>query len=241
MRVLTLLAAALLSTPALADWGGPDYVEERELSLSAEGIEQLEIEAGAGSMRLRGESGADAITVRARVLVDGVEDDEAREFVARHMRLTLERRGERAELVSRFEGGGSSWGSRNGAIALEIVVPRGMALDIDDGSGSIEIEETFADVRVEDGSGSLSIRSVASLDVDDGSGSLDISDVSGDVRIEDGSGSVRVERVAGSVSVRDGSGSIMVDDVAGDFRVIRDGSGSVRYSDVLGQVDVPND
>lgn len=239
MRTLTFLMATLLAVPALADWGGPDYVEERELSLSGDGVERLVIEAGAGSMKLRGESGADDITVVATILVDGAEGDEAREFLTRNLNLSLERRDDRAVLVSLFESSGGNWGGRSGAIALEIVVPQGTVLDIDDGSGSIEIEDTHADVQIEDGSGSLRIRGVAGLDVDDGSGSLDISGASGDVHIEDGSGSVSVTHVEGNVSIRDGSGSINVREVGGDFRVIRDGSGSVRFSNVLGQVDVP--
>lgn len=240
MRTLTLLVATMLAAPTLADWEDYDYVEERELSISASGITEFVVDAGAGSLVLEGEPGVDDITVLATVMVDGVEGDDARDFMAERMELSLERDGDRAVLVADFRVGGMTWGDRSAAIALEIVVPQGMTLDIEDGSGSIAISDTGADVRLDDGSGSIQISGVANVDVDDGSGSIRISDASGDVQIDDGSGSVSVSGVAGSVAIDDGSGSITVEDVEGDFRVIDDGSGSVRYSNVLGRVDVPD-
>ena len=240
MRILTLCGALLLATPALADWSDYDYIEDRELTLAAGGLTGLEINAGAGPLEVRGKSGADSITVDATVMVDGAEGDKAREYIEKNMKLTLERNGDTAELVADFKDG-MGWNSKSGAIALDITVPPGLALVVDDGSGSMLIENTGADVRIDDGSGSLAIRDVANVVVDDGSGSIEISDATGNVEITDGSGSITVRRVTGNVSVEDGSGSIKVRDVEGDFRVVDDGSGSVNYSDVLGQVDVPED
>ncbi len=241
MRGLILLVATLLAAPALADWDDYDYIEERELSVAAGGVDEFVIEAGAGSLKIEGERGADAIMVRATIQVSGAEDDKARDFIAKRMELSLESDGDRAFLVSGFRDGGMGWGNKSGAIALDIVIPEGMALEIDDGSGSIVITDTLADIRLDDGSGSIKIRGAGNIKVDDGSGSIDISDASGNVRVDDGSGSVTVVGVAGNVSVDDGSGSIKVRDVQGDFRVIDDGSGSINYSNVLGQVDVPED
>lgn len=238
MRTLTLLLATLLAAPALADWGDHDYMEEREMTLSVAGVDELVIEAGAGTLKVKGEPGVEAIRVHATILVDGADGDEAREFMSRRMKLSLERAGDSAVLVSDFQNGGMNRGSRSGDIALEVVMPQGMALDVDDGSGSIVLEDMLGDLRLDDGSGSIVIRGAASVDLDDGSGSIRISDVTGDVRVDDGSGSVTIVGVGGSVSVDDASGSINFDDVAGDFRVIDDGSGSVNFSNVLGQVDV---
>lgn len=177
--------------------------------------------------------------MHATVLIDGAEGESAREIISRFMEFSLERDGDEVRLVSVFDVEGLNWRGRSGSIALEIVVPKGMELDIRDGSGSMRIVDTQADVRVEDGAGSLEVRHVGGVDVKDGSGSIRIRDAWGDARIRDGSGSVTVARVAGSVVVEDRSGSIREEDVDGDFRVTGDGSGSVGFANVLGRVDVP--
>lgn len=249
MRALITLVAALavtfvatlVATPALAAWDDDDYREERELRVGAAGVGELAIRAGAGSMVLEGERGADEISVQATIIVaDADDDDEARTFIAEEMMLSLDRDGDRAVLVADFRPGASNWGSPKGAIALQIRVPEGTALDIDDGSGSIVLSGTRADVRLEDGSGSLKIRDAANVEVDDGAGSIEVTDSSGDVRIRDGSGSITIEGIGGDVLIDDGSGSISVREVDGNFRVTDDGSGSVRFSGIDGRVEVPD-
>jgi len=94
-----------------------------------------------------------------------------------------------------------AWGDAR--LDLEIVVPAGVAVKIDDGSGS------------------LRARKVASLEIEDGSGEMEIEDVAGDVAIDDGSGTIRVR------------------DVGGDFTVRRDGSGGIHHEGVAGRVSVP--
>ena len=85
MRTLILLMAALVAavatTPAAAAWDDDDYRETRELTLAADGVDELTIDAGAGSMVLEGESGTDEIDVRATVIVAGVDDDDARRYI----------------------------------------------------------------------------------------------------------------------------------------------------------------
>ena len=238
--LVAAVATALVARPAAAAWDDDDYRETRELTIAADGVDELTIRAGAGSMVLEGESGTDEIEVRATVIVAGVDDDDARRYIEEYMTLSLQREGERAALLADFRDGGSGWLGPKGAIALEIVLPRGVALDIDDGSGSIVISGTRASIRLEDGSGSVKISEAASVDIRDGAGSIRITDATGDVRIRDGAGSITVEGAGGDVQVEDGSGSIQVREVAGDFRVTDDGSGSVRFSDVRGRVDVPD-
>jgi hypothetical protein len=237
MRLFLLMLCPLLATQAVADWDDYDYHEERNLSVDADGLTSLRIDAGAGSMKVNGVDGAATIDVTATILVSGARDDKARELIEDRMELTLERNGDKAILIADF-GGSMGW-SKGGAIALDVRVPKGMDLDIDDGSGSIEIHDTVGAVELNDGSGSIKVSNVAGVRVDDGSGSIDIRDASGDVRIDDGSGSVTVRGVTGSIVIDDGSGSINVSDVQGDFRVVDAGSGSVNYRDVAGEIDVP--
>lgn len=238
MRLLTLCIATLAATPALADWNGYDYEESRELRVDANGVSELRIDAGAGSLEVTGVPGATSIDVDALVQVDGAKGDEAREFIESKMRLELERDGDRAVLIADFKNGMSN---KSGAIKLEVTVPEGTDLDVDDGSGSITIRRTMGSVLIDDGSGSIDVAEVGAIEIDDGSGSIDVRDATGSVKINDGSGSIKVRSVGGDVSVDDGSGSINVRDVQGNFTVIDDGSGSINYDNVVGSVDIPED
>ena len=240
MRSLFLILLVSLALPAQADWGDYDYEEVRELALDAGGLESLRIDAGAGSLTIRGVEGSDQVEVMATVLVSGAEGDKARDFIEKHMVLSLDRSGNKAELVADFKGG-MGFGNDRGAIALDVRMPKGVDVDIDDGSGSIEVHGTGSALLINDGSGSITVSDVTDVVVDDGSGSIDLRDISGDVQVEDGSGSIKVSRVAGSIVIDDGSGSIDVADVRGSFKVVDAGSGSVNYRDVAGDVSIPDD
>lgn len=96
-------------------------------------------------------------------------------------------------------------------------MPSGLALDIEDGSGEIEIS------------------GVGATRIDDGSGSIDVRDVDGD--LTDGSGEIEVR----DVRIReDGSGSIRAVEVSGDFIVDRDGSGGISVDRIGGRVETPD-
>ncbi len=229
-----IVMAMFVAGSACAAWF--DYTEERELSLAAKGIASLEIKAGAGSMEVRGVDGQDEILVEATIVVADTDDDDAAEIIEKRMRLSLDRRGDVAFLEATFDDGwlGTSDGGR---IDLDVTMPTGLALAIDDSSGSIDVMDTEADLEVDDGSGSIDINNVANVVVEDGSGSIDIARAAGDVNVIDGSGSITVRSVAGSVTIDDGSGSIKVSDVEEDLILVDGGSGSFRYSDVRGTVD----
>jgi hypothetical protein len=223
---------------SLAHAGWSDYEEVRDLELDATGVSDFFVDAGAGSMTVTGDSGATSITVTATIQVDKGDEEKAREFIARRLTLTLDRDGDSAILQSFFKSG--FWGSTDGLVKLEIVMPSGIALRIDDGSGSIVIKDIGADVEIDDGSGSLKVYNVGAVDIDDGSGSILVENASGDVVIIDGSGSITINKVGGSVRIDDGSGSINVRDVEKDLIVEEDGSGGVSVADVRGNVELDN-
>ena len=203
---------------SLAEAGWNNYEEVRELQLEAAGLDVLVIDAGAGSMQVRGADDVDAVHVTARIGVNDADGDKAQRIIEKRAKLTLDKAGSEGRLLAVFEQGVLGLGS-DGYIALEIEVPTRMALRIDDGAGSIRIDD------------------VGAIDIDDGSGSIKIRGANGDVRIVDGSGSVSVRDVEGSVTIDDGSGSIQVRNVSKDFIVVDDGSGSVTHKDVRGRVD----
>jgi DUF4097 and DUF4098 domain-containing protein YvlB len=234
-RKLILAAAAMGVTGAA--WA--DYEEVRELSLDTRGIDTLEIDAGAGSLDVVGADGASEITVVATIQVDTNDEEEAREIIEDRMVLVLEKDSDTAKLNAWFEDGGWNWGRGDSPrISLEVRMPNNMHLNVDDGSGSIEIENVRGDIVVDDGSGSLEMRDVGGeIEIEDGSGSISVAGVGGNISINDGSGSIKVRDVAGSVTVDDGSGSIDVSDVEEDLIIVDDGSGGLDFSNIGGRVE----
>lgn len=234
MRSRLILAVFAMNLTGVA-WA--DYEEVRELTLDADGIDTLSIDAGAGSMDVVGESGLDQVIVTATIEVSGRNDDKARERIENDMELGLEKDGDTAELRAWFDSGGFTGGG-NAHIQLEVRMPEGMNLEIDDGSGSIEIENVRGDVSLDDGSGSVTMRDVGgAIDIEDGSGSITLVGAGGDVNINDGSGSIDVRGVAGSVTVDDGSGGIDISDVEEDLIIVDDGSGGLDFSNIGGKVE----
>lgn len=232
-KLLPVLIVLGLSGTAWAD-----YEEVRELSLDTRGIDTLKIDAGAGSLDVVGAPGITEITVVATIEISGNDDDRARKKIESDMTLSLEQDSDTAELKSWFDSGGWSWGRGDSPrISLEVRVPEGLHLDVDDGSGSIEIENVRGDISMDDGSGSLKLTDVGgAVEIEDGSGSISVSGVGGDITINDGSGSIKVKGVAGSVTVDDGSGSIDVSDVEEDLIIVDDGSGGLNFSNIGGRV-----
>lgn len=234
MRNILIMA---MFAASIADAAWNDYEEVRELALDAGGVAVLHIEAGAGSLEITGVSGSDRIRVAALIRVPGADADKARQALDEHMVLSLSRKGDDAELKSYFDGGGRMFGD-SPSIGLEVQLPEGLSLQIEDSSGSIIVRNVAGDIELEDGSGSIEMTNVGgSLQIDDGSGSLSITDAGGDVSIVDGSGSITLRGVNGSVSIDDGSGGIDVADVDGDVQIPEAGSGAVKISEVRGTVD----
>ncbi|MCP5091846.1 MAG: DUF4097 domain-containing protein [Gammaproteobacteria bacterium] len=229
-----IVMAMFLAGFANAAW--KDYSEARDLELDAGSIGELKIHAGAGSMDIKGVPGLDRITVKAMVIVPDADKDEAIKVIEKKMMLSLLDKGGRAQLDSWFEDGWFGKGS-SARIDLEIKVPAGVAVSIEDSSGSIDVEDVLADLSINDGSGAIGLKNIASVSIDDGSGSIDVSMAAGDVAIVDGSGSIDVRSVQGSVTIDDGSGSIKVIDVEKDLIIVDDGSGGVSFSDVRGTVE----
>ncbi len=233
---LALAAAAVLGGCTMTQ---PALQETRELELSIAPDGLLSINAGAGSMALEGEPGSEAIRVTAEIYQ--VEPND-------HYTLRLETTEDGSARLVAIAGDRRAPGSDR--IDLSIRVPDSLRIDVNDGSGSLRIENLRARLEIEDGSGSMDISGIdADVVVDDGSGSIRLVDIGGSVEIEDGSGSMTIERVAGDLAIDDGAGSITARDIggtvsvddgsgsinvhdAGDFELIDDGSGSVNLDNI---------
>ncbi len=236
MRRLLFMLFIIGAAPAFADRHG--YEEVRELGLPGRGIDTLAIDAGAGSLTVTGVAGLDEIRVTATIRLEENDEDEAREAIEEDLDLRLERDSDIAKLTAFFDSGNWGWGQSR-AIDLVVELPDRMHLQVDDGSGPIEISALRGDIFVDDGSGSIELRdSGGAIRIEDGSGGIAVYRAGGDVTIDDGSGYIEVRGAAGSVIIDDGSGGIDVEDVERDLIIVDDGSGSVDYSNIGGTVQI---
>ncbi len=224
-----LLKPLFVSTCLAASTSVLALETERQLSLDSGNLDSFFIDSGAGSLTVSGKADLKQIQVDAQISVDGVDEDEAADWLNKHMILTLTEKNGKAVLKATFEEKKFfNWGS-NGErkIDLKVYMPDHLALEVDDGSGWSKVDNIKANVEFDDGSGDLDITNITgNLKVDDGSGSLTITNVDGDLYVDDGSGKMYIDQVTGEVEIEDGSGNIKITNVA--KRVyIDDGSGSV--------------
>ncbi|MGD8895794.1 MAG: DUF4097 family beta strand repeat-containing protein, partial [Acidobacteriota bacterium] len=200
LGVLLLLAPLALTAPTAACAYDTCQVQEpREETVDAAGATLVRVEAKAGSLRITGVAGLDEVQARGTACAEN-------ERTLEKVQLRADRSGDEIRVVVETPEG---WGDR-GALHLELGVPEGLAVDVQDSSGEIEVDD------------------VASLRLKDGSGEIDITGVQGDVSIEDGSGEINLVDVGGDVRIRDSSGDIDIKDVRGTVTIEEDGSGGVE-------------
>ena len=229
--ILTFSAIAMLSgCIVIAETSHANIHSQKEFTLDAHALKKLTIDAGAGSLSIRGKEGLKEIQVKADIYTHSKSAD--------NYELTLSDSGSTAYLVAKSASqNGISWGSSS-RINLEVLVPKNMMLDIDDGSGELHISHITGDVNISDGSGDIALTEVVGdLKIVDGSGSMDIAHVKGDVNIKDGSGDMQLTDISGNVDIDDGSGSIYASNVSGSAK-IDDGSGDLTVREVSGLVTI---
>ncbi len=229
------------------------------LTLAAAGLQSLDIDCGAGYLKVQGVDGLEQIEVSALLVVRGVADSELAEFKKEFVTLKLKKDMGRAVLIAKI---GSDFslaklfsGVSEARIDLDIRVPRRLSLVIDDGSGDADIRDCDGNVKLEDGSGDTHLTNIGGqvdiedgsgeiilnkingmLQIDDGSGDIELDDAGNDVDIDDGSGQISLRRIRGSVKVDDGSGDIVIDGVEKDVTIDEAGSGDVEITNVKGKV-----
>jgi hypothetical protein len=225
--VIALLASA---GTAGAGWLECSHRAPREATVEAGGARRIHVIGRAGDLKIQGHQGASAVTVHATACASTEER-------LASVRLIAERRGDVVYVEAAIP---EEWLGGAAALDLQLDVPSSIPLDVEDGSGSVEIRNVAA-LKIDDGSGELRIEDVAgAVSVTDGSGDIVIDHAGSVVIEEDGSGGMRITDVKGSVVVRDdGSGSIDVHDVGGDFTVEHDGSGGIAHEGVRGAVRIP--
>lgn len=239
MNRLAWAGAALLWAGLAAADDDCTHRAERTADFSVDGIERLDIRAGAGELRVEGETGLRSVHAIGRACARSESQLES-------VQIRLEREGNTLilETLPKEDEGFNprNWFGRAPTLDLTVRVPAGLAVDIEDGSGAAYIANVGT-AQINDGSGDLEIENVrGTLKLSDGSGEVTIRGVQGSVRIDDGSGELAVTKVVGDVIVvNDGSGAIHVADVQGNVTVGNDGSGEIRIEDVSGSVRIEED
>ena len=234
-NTVSFLAGLVLLTSSGAQASDCRYSAERNAELDATGARILRIEASAGFLVVEGSPDLDRVMIEARACTDDEDrlDD---------IRLRADRRGDSLSVIADIPDQNSwGWGNSHASLDMTLRVPSGLELDIDDGSGSIELRGVGA-VELEDGSGEIRVENGGGdLRIEDGSGEITLRGIRGDVRIEDGSGGIEIRDISGTVVVSDGSGEIDVERVARDVEIDEDGSGSIYISGVEGNVKIGSD
>jgi len=253
--LLICLLAYQFTTEASADWCKYEKTIDLTLDLSASDV--LVISAAAGDLDVTGVSGSDQAVIHGKACASKerwLEESEVNTSSGRRAEINVD--------LPEANGGWLSFGNNYAWIDLDIEVPEGLALEVNDSSGdmflknvaSVELQDSSGDIEIEDAHGPISIRdSSGDIDVDeivgdltiesDSSGDIYASDIDGTVLVkQDSSGDIRISHVSHDVVVeRDSSGDITATDVGGDFRVLKDGSGGIRYDDVKGEVQLPRE
>jgi hypothetical protein len=250
-RGAAFAAPFLIATPVYAQWDA--YTAPRNAVVNASGAKSVEVEAGAGILRVEGKPGLQQVQVTGTARASSQQ-------ILNEIKLIAERRGDMVFIKADMPDH-NGWNDNNYSAGLDLVieVPQGINAEVSDGSGDAKIYNVGA-LEATDGSGDFLVEGAAgSVRITDGSGNLKIENVTGDVRVSDGSGDVNVRNVSGSFIVEsDGSGSLYATDVRGsvivendgsgnidvnkvgkDFRVDSKGSGGIDYSEVTGRVDIP--
>ena len=228
-----------------------DHTATRSVTVSVAGATTLVLEAGAGYLRVEGNSAASEISVAGIAHAGSPITLNAIQFTTHRTADTI--------FVSCTIPAAPNSPGPSPALDVTVHLPRGIALSVVDSVGDATFHNVGA-LRLVHGDGSLDVDSVAGdLSVNDGDGDMVIANVNGDVHIIDGAGSIHVNGVHGSVFIpRDGSGEIHLGDITGDVTVgtkqsgevavsevgghlaiTANGSGSVEYYNVRGRVSIP--
>jgi len=130
-------------------------------------------------------------------------------------------------------------GSKPGQLQIQIMVPRGAALDIEETAGNVTVGNTMGPLKFSvNGYTESSVGNVASADLEmAGAGKLTVGNVAGEANVVTaGTGNNRIGDVGRVKADIAGSGSITVGNVTGGVNVEIAGSGDFSAGNVRGPV-----
>jgi len=120
-------------------------------------------------------------------------------------------------------------GLNSANVELQIVAPVDTVLDIDTGSGNLDVHGIQGGGRAHTGSGTITASNLGGgMVLDTGSGSVLVEGASGGVEVDTGSGRVVLNEIAGEIDAHTGSGGMEVHGAEGEVR-LDTGSGTIAY------------
>ena len=235
-KMVLVCALLLLSISVVA---AEKLFFERQLTAPVLDFKTVEIIAGAGTLKVNGIEG-EQLTVDATV--KSADYAKVAELVDEfETKMLFYIRQEQGNLLVMAKPRKSMFNTPNIQIDIQINLPSHMNLLVDDGSGSIVIENINGHVDLDDESGSLQLKNIRNdVKVKDAAGSITISDIIGQVNIDDKAGSIKLSKIEGDVVIKDRSGSIEAAIISGNM-TLDDGSGDVRIDGLSGQFKLIND
>lgn len=224
---LALVSACVVNANGNVNAGTLTH-EHKQLTLNAKDLRSLVANTGAGDLTIIADANRSDISVEAEVYYHNLAD----------VQLKLEQRGNNAYLQADMDGPNITIGfGESPYIDLVVHVPASLMLELDDGSGDVQVQGFSSNIRIHDGSGDLAVDGAADAVISDGSGDLVVRRITGALTLDDGSGELTISDVKGAVSVDDGSGDLSITN-AGDV-TINDGSGDISVS-LAASLTVPN-
>jgi DUF4097 and DUF4098 domain-containing protein YvlB len=118
-------------------------------------------------------------------------------------------------------------------VRVRIAVPEKYSVDVETGSGPIEIEDLGGNIQAQTSGGDIEVDgAVGTVELETAGGNIEVEEVRGDVRASTSGGHIDISEVSGRVEVETSGGSIRVHDVGGPVDAHTSGGHiSVRFSD----------
>ncbi|HUT97940.1 MAG TPA: DUF4097 family beta strand repeat-containing protein [bacterium] len=227
MRLLPFLAAVFLACGFIGGGVDVDPRYQHEVVLDPAGASLVSIDWSSGGLELIGDDGDSVRVIAVGRNLGGLVEP------AKWLDMLDFRRGTGSvELEFARSGVFSSYD-----IALEVRFPRGMGVEVSNGSGGLIISGAASAV-VELGSGGIEVSDVSGdADIETASGGITVEGVGGSLKVSSASGGLEIKRVAGAVEAETASGSIDIElgpDHAGPVSA-ETGSGGITVALGLGQ------
>lgn len=221
----------------------------RSATVSADGAEQVRVDAGAGSLEVVGRKNLDEVRANGTAHTSRRQDLE-------QVQIEAKRSGDGVTIATQFPEPPTG----RAQLDLTVEVPRRLAATIDDSSGdltitdlagpTLEVEDSSGDLTIhvngpktsiEDSSGGLDLRNAGAADISDSSGDIGVFDLNGGLTLDDSSGDIEVSNLGDGLTLDDSSGDIRAEGVDGDVNVTDDSSGDIRLRDVTGRIQIDED
>lgn len=180
---------------------------QKTINKTFDGVESIRISMASGNGIIK-KSNSNQVKVTLEYTYD--DDDYEPSF---------DQNGTTLRIKEEFNRGRRNWNMR-GKSEWTLEIPDGLRVDMNTGSGNLEIT-------------GLNIE----LDANSGSGNVEVDNITGDTRLSTGSGNIDARNMDGGLRANTGSGTIRVSDVKGDTD-LNTGSGNIRAKGLEGALEL---